>query len=132
MPNLFQNQRAYFKANKAYLWCAVRWPLATLTLMIALALAGSFVPYDYVLAHGHPWLPAKTCTGCALCGMTRAFCAMSAGRWSAAADWNPLAPGAYCLCWLWLASAILITACRYRTSFVFLRKFAFPLQHFHA
>jgi len=78
--------------------------------MLTVALAGSFVPYETVLANGHPWLPQKTCSGCAFCGMTRSFCAMSAGRWGEAADWNPLGPLVYGLSWFWVAACLIIIA----------------------
>lgn len=87
-------------------WLSLRWVGMTLSLMLALALAGSFVPYEYVLDHGHPWLPQKTCSGCALCGMTRSFCAMSAGRWGEANDWNPLGPLCYSLSWVWVIACL--------------------------
>jgi hypothetical protein len=104
MNALFSHRREQLQS----LAFALRWPLITLTVLIAFALAGTFVTYDFVVSHGHPWLPPKTCMGCALCGMTRAFCAMSASRWSEAADWNPLGPAAYCVFWSWLAIAIFI------------------------
>lgn len=88
-------------------WLSLRWVALTLSLMFTVALAGSFVPYETVLADGHPWLPQKTCPGCAMCGMTRAFCAMSAGRWGEAADWNPLGPFFYSLSWLWVATCLI-------------------------
>ncbi len=80
---------------------ALRWPLLCACLGIAAALAGSFVPYERVAAEGHPWLPRYQCPGCALCGMTRSFCALSAGRPEAAARHNPLGPPAYAGFWAW-------------------------------
>lgn len=83
-------------------WSAFRWVLLTFTLLVALSLAGSFFPYERVVAEGHPWLPRFHCAGCPLCGMTRAFCALSAGRFDEALNWNRGAPALYSLFWLWL------------------------------
>jgi hypothetical protein len=91
-------------------WLPLRWVGLTLSFMLALALAGSFVPYEAVLTDGHPWLPQKICSGCVFCGMTRSFCAMSAGRWGEAADWNPLGPLCYGLSWLWVVICLIIVA----------------------
>jgi hypothetical protein len=96
---------------------ALRPALLLLTLMIFLALAGSFVPYERVVAEGHPWLPRRVCAGCPLCGMTRSFCAMSAGRLRAAAGWNRGGPLLYAGAWLWLfgfiSKAVLPRFCRH-------------------
>jgi hypothetical protein len=81
---------------------ALRWVLLAFTAVVALTLAGSFVPYERVLAEGHPWLPRRQCPGCVLCGMTRSFCAMSAGRWGEALGWNRGGPALYAFGWLWL------------------------------
>ena len=86
----------------------MRWALLVLSIGVLAALAGSFVPYEAVLAHGHPWLPQRQCPGCALCGMTRSFCAMSAGRFDEAIDWNPLGPALYLIFWLWAGGFLLI------------------------
>lgn len=91
-------------------WSALRWVALVYTLLVALALAGSFFPYERVVAEGHPWLPDFHCAGCPLCGMTRAFCALSAGRWREAAGWNRGAPALYAGFWLWLAAAALVFA----------------------
>ncbi len=91
-------------------WFSLRWVALILSLMLVIALAGSFIPYESVLANGHPWLPQKTCSGCALCGMTRSFCAMSAGRWGEATDWNPLGPLCYGLSWLWVTTFLIFIA----------------------
>jgi Protein of unknown function (DUF2752) len=86
-------------------WEASRWVLLVFTLLVALALAGSFVSYESVVAQGHPWLPRASCPGCPLCGMTRSFCAMSSGRWAEAAAWNGGGPVLYAGGWLWLLLA---------------------------
>lgn len=86
-------------------WTSLRWVLLVFTLLVALALAGSFFAYERVVAEGHPWLPRLHCAGCPLCGMTRAFCALSAGRWSEAVGWNRGAPFLYAASWLWLGAA---------------------------
>jgi Protein of unknown function (DUF2752) len=87
-------------------WYALRWVALVFTLLVALSLAGSFYSYERVLAEGHPWLPHFHCAGCPLCGMTRAFCALSAGRLADAVRWNRGAPALYSLFWLWLVSAL--------------------------
>lgn len=75
--------------------------------MVALSLAGSFVDYDALVNTGaHPWLPPSHCKGCFLCGMTRAFCAMSSGRLAEAAAWNRAGPLLYAGFWLYLGGAI--------------------------
>lgn len=74
----------------------------TFTALVILTLAGSFFPYRHVVQRGHPWLPAKRCSGCPMCGMTRSFCALSAGRWAEAVRWNPGGPMLYTAGWLWL------------------------------
>jgi hypothetical protein len=38
--------------------------------------------------------------------MTRAFCALSSGRFQDAVRWNRAAPALYALFWLWTASAL--------------------------
>jgi hypothetical protein len=86
-------------------WDALRWVLLTFTLMVALSLAGSFYSYERVVAEGHPWLPHFHCAGCPFCGMTRAFCALSAGRFQDAVRRNRAAPALYAAFWLWLAAA---------------------------
>ncbi|HYH84599.1 MAG TPA: DUF2752 domain-containing protein [Pyrinomonadaceae bacterium] len=86
-------------------WRATRWVLLVFTLLVALSIAGSFFSYERVLTEGHPWLPRFHCAGCPLCGMTRAFCALSAGRWHAAVGWNRAAPALYVGFWLWLIAA---------------------------
>lgn len=83
-------------------WRSMRWVLLTFTFVIALTLVGSFVSYERVVSRGHPWLPARPCPGCFLCGMTRSFCAMSSGRWQQAMEWNHGGPVLYTLAWLWL------------------------------
>ena len=90
---------------------ALRWPYLTLTLLIALTLAGSFVSYEGVVAQGHPWLPAQRAhPPCSFCGMTRSFCAMSSGRVREARRWNRGGPVLYVLGWLWLAGALALVA----------------------
>lgn len=87
-------------------WGALRWVLLTFTLLVALSLAGSFFSYERVVAEGHPWLPSFHCAGCPLCGMTRAFCALSSGRLGEALSWNRGAPALYAAFWLWAALAL--------------------------
>ena len=82
---------------------ALRPLLWTFTVLVALTMAGSFVPYRRVVASGHPWLPAKRCSGCPMCGMTRSFCALSAGRWMEGVRWNPAGPVLWSAGWIWLA-----------------------------
>lgn len=84
---------------------ALLWPFRVLTLVVVLALAGSFVPYKRVVREGHPWLPRVACTGCSLCGMTRSFCAASTGRFSDAAKHNPGGLWLYAGCWFWVGWA---------------------------
>jgi Protein of unknown function (DUF2752) len=91
-------------------WEALRWVALVYTLLVALALAGSFFPYERVVAEGHPWLPDFRCAGCPFCGMTRAFCALSAGRWREATGWNRGAPALYAASWLWLSGAAAVCA----------------------
>lgn len=91
-------------------WSALRWLVPVLTLLVALSLAGSFFSYERVVAEGHPWLPGLRCAGCPFCGMTRAFCALSAGRWAEAVRWNRAAPFFYSAFWLWLAACAAATA----------------------
>jgi hypothetical protein len=89
-------------------WESMRWVLLVFTLVVALTLIGSFVSYQEVVAHGHPWLPHRVCPGCPLCGMTRSFCAMSSGRFMEAVRWNRGGPALYVTFWLWLLSAALM------------------------
>ena len=89
-------------------WQSIRWVLLVLTLVILVTMAGSFVPYEQVVAKGHPWLPLKPCPGCPLCGMTRSFCAMSAGRVREAVVWNRGGPALYLGGWMWLTGFSLI------------------------
>jgi len=96
-------------------WNSLRWVLLTFTLLVALSLAGSFFPYERVVGEGHPWLPRFHCAGCPLCGMTRAFCAISAGRLDEALSLNRGAPALYALFWLWTTLALAYvfkSACR--------------------
>lgn len=104
--------RAFVMPTTDEWWDSLRWVLLVFTLLILLALLGSFVPYDRVVAEGHPWLPKKHCTGCPFCGMTRSFCAMTAGRLRDAAGWNRGGPVLYVGGWLWLAAFCLIIARR--------------------
>lgn len=98
--------RAFVLPSAEEWWGALRWVLLTFTLLVVLSLAGSFFPYERVVAEGHPWLPRFHCAGCPLCGMTRAFCALSAGRFDEALSWNRAAPTLYALFWLWTACAL--------------------------
>ena len=94
---------------------ALLWPYVIFTLLIALTLAGSFVPYERVVTQGHPWLPAKKDhPPCAFCGMTRSFCAMSAGRAQDAHNWNHGGPVLYTFGWFWLAGAAIIVVKRFK------------------
>jgi hypothetical protein len=102
--------RAFVWPSAREWWDALRWVLLTFTLLVALAIAGSFFSYERVLAEGHPWLPRFHCAGCPLCGMTRAFCALSAGRWHDAVNWNRGAPTLYVGFWLWLLAACVFFA----------------------
>jgi hypothetical protein len=97
--------RLFVWPSAAEWWDALRWVCLTFTLLVALSLAGSFFPYERVVAEGHPWLPHFHCAGCPLCGMTRAFCALSAGRMRDALSWNHGAPALYALFWLWTVAA---------------------------
>lgn len=98
--------RAFVWPSAQDWWNALRWVLLTFTLLVALSLAGSFFSYERVVAEGHPWLPHFHCAGCPLCGMTRAFCALSAGRFDEALRLNRGAPALYALFWLWTAFAL--------------------------
>ncbi|HEY3138504.1 MAG TPA: DUF2752 domain-containing protein [Blastocatellia bacterium] len=89
-------------------WDALRWVLLTFTFLMALAIGGSFVSYERVVADGHPWLPRVHCKGCMFCGMTRSFCAMSSGRWQEAENWNRGGPLLYVGGWLWLAGGAVV------------------------
>ena len=86
-------------------WHSIRWVLLVFTVLIALALTGSFVSYQSVVANGHPWLPRHYCPGCPFCGMTRSFCAMSTGEWRQAWQWNRGGPVLYVLFCMWLVAA---------------------------
>lgn len=86
-------------------WAALRYVFFTFTVIVALTMIGSFFSYERVLAEGHPWLPRADCPGCIFCGMTRSFCALSAGRWQEAFAWNRGGPFLYAGGWLWLAGA---------------------------
>jgi hypothetical protein len=85
-------------------WQSVRWVLLVFTVLIAITLAGSFVPYERVVSSGHPWLPKHQCPGCLFCGMTRSFCAMSNGSWDQAMQWNRGGPALYTFFWIWIAA----------------------------
>ena len=91
-------------------WEALRWVLLVFTLLVLLALAGSFFSYERVVAEGHPWLPRVHCAGCPFCGMTRSFCALSSGRWPEALRWNRGGPALYAAGWLWLLTAAGVAA----------------------
>lgn len=89
-------------------WQALRYVFLTFTFVIAITLLGSFVPYEQVVAEGHPWLPHTHCTGCPFCGMTRSFCALSDGRWQEAFQWNRGGPILYIGGWLWLVITLVV------------------------
>ena len=94
-------------------WEALRWVLFVFTLLVLVALLGSFVSYERVVAEGHPWLPrAHHCAGCPFCGMTRSFCALSSGRWHEAVRWNRGGPALYVTGWLWLMTATAVVTRR--------------------
>lgn len=99
------HERRFVWPAAADWWFALRWVLLTFTLLVALSLAGSFFSYERVVSEGHPWLPHFHCAGCPLCGMTRAFCALSSGRLRDAVNWNRGAPALYTLFWLWTFAA---------------------------
>lgn len=99
-------------------WQALRWVLLTFTLVVVLTLAGSFVPYDQVVSHGHPWLPRINCPGCILCGMTRSFCALSSGRWAVAWHWNHGGPFLYTAGWLWVLGSALYYSLAFKVRFM--------------
>jgi Protein of unknown function (DUF2752) len=98
--------RTFIWPSAAEWWNALRWVLLTFTFLVALSLAGSFFSYERVVTEGHPWLPHFHCAGCPFCGMTRAFCALSAGRFADALRWNRAAPALYAAFWLWLTAAL--------------------------
>lgn len=83
-------------------WEAIRWVLLVFTGLVFLTMAGSFVSYETVVTQGHPWLPRIQCAGCPFCGMTRSFCAMSAGLLKDAVRWNSAGPFLYVIGWIWL------------------------------
>jgi len=91
-------------------WQSMRWVLVVVAVLIAITLAGSFVPYEQVVREGHPWLPARQCPGCLFCGMTRSFCAMSSGHWKEASEWNRGGPVLYLVFWFWLMLSFLYCA----------------------
>ena len=93
-------------------WQSIWWVLIVFTVLIGLALSGSFVSYQAVLTNGHPWLPRHYCPGCPLCGMTRSFCAMSSGEWRQAWQWNRGGPALYICFWSWMVAAFAYSACR--------------------
>lgn len=102
-------------------WSAIRWVILVFTLLIILTIAGSFIPYDRVVAQGHPWLPIIHCAGCSFCGMTRSFCAMSAGLWRDAIRWNSAGPFLYTIGWIWLL-AFLVWICGFIRNLLFTPK----------
>lgn len=91
--------------SKGEWWQAMRYLLLVLSVMVLVTMIGSFVSYERIIAEGHPWLPRIDCPGCPLCGMTRSFCAMSAGRVSDAWRLNKGGPALYTFGWFWLAGA---------------------------
>jgi hypothetical protein len=95
-------------------WQSVRWVLLVFTVLIGLALSGSFVSYQAVITNGHPWLPRHYCPGCPFCGMTRSFCAMSSGEWRQAWQWNRGGPALYLLFWIWLVTSFVYVAYAHR------------------
>jgi hypothetical protein len=97
-------------------WQSLKYVLLLFTLVMALALAGSFISYEQVVASGHPWLPRRQCPGCPLCGMTRSFCAVSSGRLREAFGWNRGGPVVYGFFWLWLLLAAGVVTHRLRAT----------------
>lgn len=100
-------------------WQSLRWVLLVFTVIVAIALAGSFVSYEQVVSSGHPWLPQNQCAGCLFCGMTRSFCAMSDGQWKLATQWNRGGPVLYVFFWIWALAGIVYSGCAARS---FLRR----------
>lgn len=98
---------AFVWPSKAEWWQAIRYVLLVFTAMVLLTMLGSLISYERVIAEGHPWLPRIQCPGCLLCGMTRSFCAMSAGRLIEAWQLNKGGPALYTFGWFWLAGAAL-------------------------
>lgn len=95
-------------------WQSMRWVLFVFTVLVALALTGSFVSYHAVLTNGHPWLPRHYCPGCPFCGLTRSFCAMSSGEWQEAWQWNKGGPALYMVFWTWMVGASAYAVYRWR------------------
>ena len=108
--HLRENSFSLVLASAAEWWQSIRWVLVVLAVLIAITLAGSFVPYERVVREGHPWLPARQCPGCLFCGMTRSFCAMSSGHWKEASEWNRGGPALYMVFWFWLGLSFLYWA----------------------
>jgi len=90
-------------------WAAVRWVILVFSFVVLLTMLGSFVPYEGVVKSGHPWIPKFTCPGCVFCGMTRSFCAMSAGYWNEAVRWNRGGPILYIIGWGWTISFLVFS-----------------------
>lgn len=110
---MFDVSRAQLKTSfvwpsKAEWWQAIRYVLLVVTVIIMVTMMGSLISYERVIAEGHPWLPRIQCPGCPLCGMTRSFCAMSAGRVTEAWRLNRGGPALYSFGWIWLAGAVLL------------------------
>lgn len=82
---------------------AIGWALACLAPLAALALAATIAFSPEALASGAPWsslgLAAPGCTGCWLCGMSRAFAALGHGQLAVAVQYNPLVLVAWPLAW---------------------------------
>ena len=72
---------------------ALRWTFASLAPIALLVLALSFAFEPEAIAAGAPWkligLQAPTCPGCWMCGMSRAFSAVSHGQVGAALESHP-------------------------------------------
>lgn len=99
-------------------WQALRWVILIFSFLVLLTMLGSFVPYERVVQDGHPWIPKFVCSGCVFCGMTRSFCAMSAGYWNEAVRWNPGGPILYIVGWGWIISFFVFLARHFYNKFL--------------
>jgi len=79
----------------ACLWASSRWSVEAMSDGAPLRLVG---------------LTPTECPGCLLCGMSRAFTAMSHGELARAIDFNPLVVLAYPTAWALVAAAAFVVA----------------------
>ena len=81
----------------------VTWTLALCAVpaLAVLAISLAFSPERIAVASPFAWfgLHPPPCPGCALCGMSRAFCAVSHLRLADALHFNPLVALLYPLAW---------------------------------